>query len=172
MPPLVLDILVDEQGRPVLQTVTQTVGQDIPVEGSTLSPAESLPMQEVMQSKALAFHAVQSLNTLAAQAADAFQHLFRPQDLADFQRQQAIAAKAQDALLTTWTSVAEEHARSQQFQQELWTTSNSRCSPCSPSLHLNQTFFRRLTPPSRSNRVGIMAETGAVRCQKVILFVP
>ena len=50
--------------------------------------------------------------------------------------------------------------------------SNSRCLPCSPSLHLNQTLFRRLTPPSRSNRVGIMAETGAIRCQKVILFVP
>ena len=50
--------------------------------------------------------------------------------------------------------------------------SNSRCLPRDPSLHLNQTLFRRLTPPPRSNRVGILAETGAVRCQKVILFVP
>ena len=68
---------------------------------------------------------------------------------------------------------------SQHYRQEVHSPedklpegSNSRCLPRDPSLHLNQTLFRRLTPPPRSNRVGIMAEMGAVRCQKVILFVP
>ena len=40
--------------------------------------------------------------------------------------------------------------------------SNSRYSPCSPSLHLNKTLFGRLTPPSGSNRVGIMPKMDVI----------
>lgn len=128
MPPLILDIVVDEQGQPVHQRSAQAVEQDILVGGSPLSPAESLPMQGVIQRETQAFHAVQALNPIATQAANAL-HLLHSPTLADFQWQKNIAAKAQVALLTEkaqfqkmWSAMAEEKARFQQFQKELWTT--------------------------------------------------
>jgi len=119
MPPLMLDIVVDDQGQIVPQPVAQTVGQDMPVGVSTLSPDESIPM------------AVQSLNTLAAQAAAEFQRLRAP--VAALIKQ-ATATNVHAALLT-------ENARFQRFQKELsiaplWEEESKRLQKMAASLQV------------------------------------
>jgi hypothetical protein len=86
MASLILDSVVDEQGQPVRHTSTQSVEQNVPVESSTFSPAEST--QEVIQREAQAFHAGQALN------------IIRPQSLAAFQWHKGTSTKVPAALLT------------------------------------------------------------------------
>lgn len=162
MPPIILDIVVDEQGRPVRKRTAETVEQDIPVGGGILSPAESIPVQDVMQKAA---RAVASLN---AQAAAAFQCLSLTQAPTDFQHlrdvtgfliEQTTVAQAPAALLTTNTqfqkmcsAIAEEKTRFQQFQNELWT----------PALPLIESRWKEDQARLRGMRDGIAATIRAL----------
>lgn len=157
MAPLRLDIVVDDQGQPVPQSFAQPVGQDMPVGISTLSPDESIPMHEVMQSKALAFHAVQSLNTLAAQAAAEFQRLRAPVAALI---EQATATNVHAAFLTEnarfqkmWSSMTEENTRFQQFQKELsiaplWEEESKRLQKMAASFRAMEREAQALINPA------------------------
>src|SRR5262252_10911526 len=134
----VLDIVVDDQGRPVCRGTAQPVGKDMPAESTTLSPPEHVPLQEVVQQVTQPCHGVPSLNAMAAQASAQLPRLMEP---VASHIQQTIVAQVQTAFLTerTWVqellasqaekttqlqkilaSMAEENARFQQLKKTLF----------------------------------------------------
>jgi hypothetical protein len=110
MAPLVLDIVgdnqghivVDDQGQPVRRGPAQPVGKDMPAGSSTLSPAEAVPLQEVVQQTTRPCHVVQSLNAMTAQASSQLQRLMEP---VASRIQQTIVTQVQTAFRTERTRV-------------------------------------------------------------------
>jgi len=122
-----LERVVEEQGRPVRKGTAETVEQERPVGGSPLSPAASLPVQDVRPREAQACHAV---HLLGAHAAAACPRLSAP--VAALTRQ-TLATNVPAAVLTdstrlhhVWTALAEEQARSQRLHHERWSAAFPR----------------------------------------------
>jgi DNA-binding CsgD family transcriptional regulator len=137
--PLTLDIVFDDQGRPVPRRTAQPVGKDIPAGSSALSPAEAVPLQKIGQQATQACHTLQSLKAMVAQVSANLQRLMEP---VASRIQQTTAAQAQTVFLTECTRVqallasqAKETARFQKMLSSI-AEENARFPPLQKALSM------------------------------------